>query len=123
MELQLETMGYGDTQLQDMALGKKILDILEKHYPLHAWFVDVNHESGHCSIQLMYEGKDKSVRIWKYGYLLHIVKFSDAVDIEKKVMRAGGEILERYGMARRKVSENDIMDFFDKGVDDSGMVM
>jgi len=126
MELQLESMGHGPTQLQDMALGKKIMDMIERHFALHNWLVDINHEAGHGSIQLMYEGKNKETRVWKYGYLFHINRVikMDELELEKYVMRCAGEVLERYGIARRKAKENDILDFLVGGdVDDHNMIL
>lgn len=122
MDLKIENMGHGDTYLKDLELGKRILNILEKHYAGHAWFVDCNHESGHVTVQLMYEGSDMKVRVWKYGMLIHIHKI-DPNTIEKRIVTDGGELLERYNMARRAVRENDIIDFMDKGVIADGMVM
>jgi hypothetical protein len=121
-ELVTETMGYGKFYLQDLALGKKILSILEEYYANHAWFVDVNHEAGHASIQLMYEGKNKEQRIWKYGFLMHINKIEMGT-LNKKIMMAAGEILERYNMARRSLRENDMLDFMTKEIITENMVM
>jgi hypothetical protein len=113
MDIQLETMGYGKTYLADMDLGKKIMDVLEKHYPLHAWFVDCNHEAGTATIQLMYQGRNEKLMIWKWGYMLHAHRLDedDMLTLEKKVMRAGGEVLERYNMRRGALTENDLIDF------------
>lgn len=122
VDLIVENMGYGATYLDDMAIGKKMLDVLEKYYANHAWIVDCNHESGHATIQLMYEGNNKEVKVWKYGFLLHLNKLNSD-NLEMKVMRAGGEILERYGMARKQLSDNDIIDFRDAKIDTLGMVM
>lgn len=121
MEIKLESMGYGPDKLKDMAFGKRCLDVLEKWYPLHPWFVSCSHQAGTVSIQLMYEGLNGKVHIWKYGYLLHIKKL-EADDLEKKVKDAGGECLERYHMARESASMNSIVDFYDKGVDTHAMV-
>lgn len=122
MNMRIETMGHGDSMVLDLALGKKILNILEKYYAEHAWFVDVSHEAGTATVQLMYEGKDRKVRVWKYGFLHHITKL-DSEEIEKKIMKSGGEVLERYHMARGRAKSNDIMDFMEKGIDASGMAV
>lgn len=121
MELVLEADGYGENKLKDLALGKKCLDVLEKHYAGHDWFVNCCHTAGTVTVQLMYEGQDKKLRIWKYGYVLHIMNLVGD-ELDKKVMRAGGETLERYNMARTAVSENSIIDFFNKGIDAGSMV-
>lgn len=118
-------MGHGSTYVQDLALGKKILEILEKNYSGHAWFVDTNHEAGHASVQLMYEGLDGKVRIWKYGFLLHINKIAnlDMHALENRIKDVGGEILERYHLKRAKFSIEDMVNFKEHGIDPSNMVM
>lgn len=121
MELVLEADGYGANKIKDLAEGKKILDVLEKYYPGHDWFVNCCHQAGTATVQLMYEGRDKSTRIWKYGFVLHLNKL-DGGNIDKKVCNAGGEVLERYNMARGAVNENSIIDFFKHGVDAGSMV-
>ena len=120
--LETEVMGYGKFYLQDLALGKHIMEILEKYYAGHSWFIDCNHEAGHASIQLMYEGKNLEKKIWKYGYLLHINKIEMAT-LDRKVMLAAGEILERYNMARRSLRENDMLDFLTKDIITTNMVL
>lgn len=119
MEIKIESEGYGDDKLKDLGVGKKILDVLEKYYAGHDWFVNCSHEAGTATVQLMYEGPDEVVRIWKYGYLLHLNKLDD---MDKKVMMAGGEVLERYNMARTAIRENSLVDFYSKEVNASGMV-
>lgn len=121
MELMIEADGYGEHKLKDLAIGKKILDILEKYYAGHDWFVNCCHQAGTATVQLMYEGQDKKVRIWKYGFVLHLINLVGD-ELDKKVMRAGGEVLERYNMARKAVSENSIIDFFTNGIDAGSMV-
>ena len=121
MEIKIEAAGYGEDKLKDLAFGKRVMDVLEKYYPLHPWFVDTSHQAGTVTVQLMYDGKDGKKRIWKYGYLLHIKKL-EVDDLEKKVYDAGGEVLERYHMARESASMNSIVDFYEKGVDAHAMV-
>jgi hypothetical protein len=126
MKLEVETMGHGATYLQDMALGKKILDIVEKHYAYYDWLVDCNHEAGIASIQLMYHGPNMEIKVWKYGFLMHINKLASLTEheLEGKVKKSAGEVLERYKMARKAATENDLVDFMSNGiVDTAGMVM
>lgn len=124
--MQLETMGHGDLMVADLALGKKIMEVLEKHYADHAWFCDVSHEAGTATVQLMYEGHDRVARVWKYGFLMHINKLQreNSKNFEKKIRNVGGEVLERYKIARRRATENDIVDFMsrDGEIDASHMV-
>lgn len=122
IETSIETSGYGDLLCKDLDIGKKILDVLEHYYPLHAWFVNVSNESGHCTIQLMYPGVDDKLRIWRYGMLLHLNKLGVGQELEAKIMRTGGEVLERYNMSRGKLTANDYAEFLKNGVDTAGMV-
>ena len=126
MELKLETMGHGPTYLADMALGKRVMDYVEKHYPHYDWLVDCNHEAGVVSIQLMYQGPKMELKVWKYGFLLHINKLAamTELDLEARIYRSAGEVLERYKMARSMAKENDLVDFLSNGtVDTAGMIM
>lgn len=121
--VKIETSGYGDDVVKDMAVGKQVMDILEDKYPLHPWFVNCSHEAGTVTIQLMYEGADKKLRVWRYGFLLHLNKLKGHDDMQRRVMLAGGEVLERYNMARAQASENDIMNFMRLDVDTGSMVL
>src|SRR5580693_6459498 len=93
MELTLETAGYGENKVKDLDTGKRVLNVLEQYYAGHDWFVNCCHESGVCTIQLMYEGKNLETRIWKYGIVLHLDKLNSD-NLEYKVRMAGGEVLE-----------------------------
>lgn len=101
---------YGDQEIKDLDLGKKIMEALEKYYAGHSWFVNVCHDAGTASIQLMYKDKQNQPLIWKWGYLLHIKNLLQPDDINKKVMTAGGEILERFRLKRESASsESEIL--------------
>lgn len=71
-------------------LAKNAADLLNKHYPNHLWAVFVDSEGGILVI------KNFSVS-YRYGYVLHIAKLDPEL---KRVVRAGGEILERARMKR-----------------------
>lgn len=76
----------------DEILAKQAADMLNKHYPGHLWAVNVNSDEKGGIMVI----KNFSVS-FRYGYTLHLTKLD--VDM-KKVMRAGGEILERAKMHR-----------------------
>lgn len=96
------TEGYGDTQSADMAMCGQVFEELQKHYPGHPWDVGANHEAGAVAIQLRYN--DKLGRPSKYGFLIHINSLLSQ-DGFKKVVMAGGELLERYNLARKAATE------------------
>lgn len=82
----------------EMLQSKNIAEYLHKHYPGHLWAVQVFE--GIVTIKnLALSGSE--------GYILH----QDKMDNDgKDVIRAGGEILERFRLNRGKVVENQFMD-------------
>lgn len=81
----------------EMQVAKVMAEILNKHYPPPAgipfwWAVNVNVKGGVAYVyNLALSGR--------MGYLLHLDNLM-AITGEKEIMRAGGEILERYGLPR-----------------------
>jgi len=75
-----------------VTLAKNVAETLNKHYPGHLWGVNVNEAGGIVTVyNLSLSGN--------WGFVLHIKDLAIADDM-KKVMRAGGEILERYRLRR-----------------------
>lgn len=78
---------------KDLALTKRIADVLERHYPGHPWMVQVSHVQGVAYIKLPILMKRNQ------AYILHIDRM--AMDPSLRcVMRAGGELLEKYQVPR-----------------------
>ena len=76
----------------DEILAKRAADLLNNHYPGYLWAVNVNATpTGGCMFI-----KNFSVS-YRYGYTLHIEKLDTKL---KKVVSAGGEILERARLNR-----------------------
>jgi hypothetical protein len=71
-------------------LAKTSVGILEQHYPGWMWAVRVDDVGGVMEV--------RSMRIpGRWGFLLHLAK----IDPEgRAIWRAGGELLERYGLKR-----------------------
>jgi hypothetical protein len=80
-----------DLEAAQLTLTKAAADTLEKHYPGWGWMVGVDLAGGVLDI--------RSARIpGPYGYRLRLMD----VDYEgRAIWRAGGEILERYGLERK----------------------
>lgn len=88
----LQTFDGHTYTANDEILAKRSADLLNKHYPGYLWAVNVNSdEKGGCLFI-----KNFSIS-YRYGYTLHINKLDPTL---KKVVTAGGEILERAKMAR-----------------------
>ena len=76
-------------------LGKDVLSILQQFYPAMSpgWSVAINERGGLVQVT-------NTLLSGKMGFILHI----NQIDPEmKSVMRAGGELLERYQIARDRV--------------------
>lgn len=92
----------------DLAMTLRISETLERHYPAHPWMVTVSHAQGIAQIKLPLVMKRNQ------AYILHLDKL--AVDPGlRKVVRAGGEILERYNMPRAGFSLTPFLEAREKG--------
>lgn len=76
----------------DEILAKRCADMLNAHYPGYLWAVNVNSTPTGGVVII----KNFSVS-YRYGYTLHIEKLDNKL---RKVMQAGGEILERARLNR-----------------------
>ncbi len=75
-------------------LTKDCADRLEKHYPGWLWTINPDENAGMMYIY--------SLRLsGEFGYKMKIADIQDDEN-RKFAIRAGGEILERYGMPRRR---------------------
>lgn len=110
MEINLPIVAVGETALADIDLGKKMIYWLERYYPYHAFFVQCNHEAGTLTIQLLYQDAKKVVKRWAHGMLIHIHNLATENDIKRRAMQDGGELLERYQLAREGANPYTRMD-------------
>lgn len=75
-----------------MILVKNVAETLLRHYPGHLWAVNINEEGGVITVMnLALSGN--------WGFLLKLSTVQNDPDL-KSVMRAGGELLERYRLRR-----------------------
>jgi hypothetical protein len=77
----------------DILLAKNMAETLHKHYPNHMWAVTCDGDTGLATVRnLALSGN--------WGFVLKIPAIYSASEFAKDVMRAGGEILERYKLSR-----------------------
>ena len=94
---------------QDNDLAKFVLELLHKHYPGHTWLVQATHSQGILTIQ------NPSLS-YKMGMRMFIPKIVNYSDLIKKVIRYGGEFLERHNVSRQLKAEHDqIQELFQTG--------
>jgi hypothetical protein len=113
--------GEGENAAADAALGKSVFEVLNKHYANHRWYVEANHFAGTVSIQLLYYD-GKHWKISRYGVLLHIKNLVNHDTLVKKVIWAGGEMLERYDLPRTVAGEFAALNAAYNGLDKSGAI-
>ncbi len=95
-------------------LGKGILSTLETFYPAHIWRVIISERGGVVQVTLPAIPS-------KQGFILHTAD----IDTEmRSVMRAGGELLERYAISRDKTitTDNVTADLAMRKRDSSGQI-
>ena len=72
---------------------------LKKHYPGRLWMVNVSLEAGIVDIVC------PSISA-QYGYSIHLNQA--VIDMRRKGVIGGGEILERFGLSRDRKADDDI---------------
>lgn len=82
--------------MNEYFMAKHAGELLHKHYPGHLWAVNI--DGAMMDIRDLYLSGD-------WGYRLKIGQMFSGSDWDKKIMRAGGEILERYEQARGHADE------------------
>lgn len=87
-------------QANEMLLCKGVAETLHKHYPGYLWGVAINQ--GIVDIRCL-----NLSGTW--GYTLHLPKSYSASDWDRQVLRAGGEILERYRQRRGQHNPQDVL--------------
>ena len=79
----------------DVTLEISLLSELQKHYPGHYWMVECNIRQGMINVyNLLLSGK--------YGFRLQLGGIFSYSQVAADVMRAGGELLERFNLPRGK---------------------
>jgi hypothetical protein len=82
--------------MADEDVARAVGDDLATVYPGYSWMVGCDHEAGQVVIDL---GVTKPAGYENYAYALNIATCTGAGG-RQKVMRAGGELLERFGLKR-----------------------
>lgn len=80
-----------DLSANDYVMAKTMADTLHKHYPGHLWAVTC--ERGLATVRNLALSGD-------WGFVLKVGDIYSGSSFDKDVIRAGGEILERYRVSR-----------------------
>lgn len=84
--------------LYELVLAKDMAEVLHAHYPGHMWGVSVSEKTGMADIRNLYLSGN-------WGYRLKLADHYSASEWKKDVIRAGGEILERFKVSRGRASD------------------
>ena len=77
----------------DLVMARHMADTLHRHYPGHLWAVTCDGAKGIATVRnLMLSGS--------WGFVLHLPTTYSASEWDKRVIRAGGEVLERFRISR-----------------------
>jgi hypothetical protein len=77
----------------DYVLAKNAAETLHQHYPGHLWAVSVNQRARMLDIRnLALSGA--------WGFRIPLATIFSGTQLDRLVMRAGGELLERYRVQR-----------------------
>lgn len=89
--MQLVTDVPGHVSATDEVMAKGMAEVLHRHYPGYLWGVNIG--GGVVNVlNLSLSGK--------WGFTIKLPGQYSASDFDRQVMRAGGELLERYRLAR-----------------------
>lgn len=81
----------------DLIFAKEMAEALHAHYPGHLWAVTSESEKGIAVIRnLALSGR--------WGYVLRLPAIFSMSQFKHKVLLAGGEILERFALARGRAN-------------------
>lgn len=95
-----------ESEAYDFSKSMEIAEALNKHYPGHLWAVRVQGKQGIATIHNMALSD-----MW--GYVIKLDPLYSASYLNDKAIKAGGEILERFGVARGRV-DHELMDALPK---------
>lgn len=118
-DISLDVQSYGEHAMTEQDLCIAVGEDLTKHYPGYDWLCGANVQAGTIVIDLMV---DKPHHLANHGYLLHLGTLM-APGGHKRVMEAGGEMLERFGLPRSAAPQDWRKRAVENGLDTAGEVM
>lgn len=91
--LAYENRAKAEDSANDLVHAKEFADVLTHHYPGWLWGVNVNGETGMCDIRNFNLSGS-------HGFRLKLPDMYTISSFKKEIIRAGGEMLERYKQPR-----------------------
>jgi hypothetical protein len=85
----------------ELMLSKDAAEALHTAYPGHLWGVAASERDGMLDVRNLYLSGN-------WGFRLKIPTMYSASEFKKRVVRAGGELLERFRVSRGRVRADEI---------------
>lgn len=99
--MQVLTSDTPQVDANDYVTAKNAAEVLHKHYPGHLWAVSVDKAARMLDVRnLALSGN--------WGFRISLPKLFSGTSFDKAVMRAGGELLERYRVSRRSANPEEL---------------
>lgn len=89
----IELTGAPDVEALDFAMARDMAEVLHAIYPDHAWAVTCEGEKGIATVRNL-------ALAGNWGFVLKLADLYSASNWKKLVVRAGGELLERFMLRR-----------------------
>lgn len=80
----------------DFAMSRDVAERLHAKYPGHLWAVQAQQAQGVMYVRNLMMSD-------RHAYVIHLADHASASDLMRKVDEAGGEMLERFRMARGRI--------------------
>lgn len=87
----------------DVLMATEMAKALDDAYPNHLWAVTCEGKTGIATIRNLRLSGNR-------GFILKLPTVYSASEFKKRVVMAGGEVLERYQIARGRLNMNNIRD-------------
>lgn len=85
---------------EDQALANRSAQLLLAHYPGYPWCVRCSSRQGILTVRLLIVGYEQFTSLFQF--VMHLKDVHGDPNL-RCVVRAGGELLERWGLARRGI--------------------
>lgn len=88
----------------DLDVAERAAAVLTAHYPGHPWMVWADHAQGVVLVRNpgLPDMPGLPGTAGQFAMVIHLADIANERDFRARVMRAGGEMLERWGVARRR---------------------
>lgn len=99
----IDLSGTPDVAALDYNLSRDMAETLHTAYPQHLWAVTCEGDKGIATVRNL-------ALAGNWGFVLKLSELSTASDWKKKVVMAGGELLERFRLSRGMANNDAIAD-------------